>query len=409
MSNPEMRLVSKAVRERDLTPALDRGINATWFQDPQAKEVWQVAVEHWQKYGEVPTPVAVKDTLPDISLLRVEDSYEYILDEIVAWRRRGLTIELLQGAAKQIEAEDHEQALTVLSAGLSRVGDIGVEASRDVDLTQTVDKRIDEYVELKSLPGGMRGLATGFPTIDRATSGLQSGQLITVVAQPKCGKSTLAVALMKNIHNLDVATMLISFEMSNSEQAARYDAMQAGVNHTRLLRGEMTNRDEELLRRHLGSTKDLAPLYLIDDPVSASTVSGVIAKIEKYQPRVVFIDGVYLMTDEVSGEQNTPQALTNITRNLKKVAQRFQIPVVIMTQALLWKMSSKKGVTANSIGYSSSFFQDSDVILGLQFVDEDEDPTERLLKVIASRNCPNVETTLMWNWDEAKFEEVEDF
>ena len=37
------------------------------------------------------------------------------------------------------------------------------------------------------------------------------------------------------------------------------------------------------------------------------------------------------MIDEQSGEANTPQALTNITRGLKKLAQRFNKPIVIST------------------------------------------------------------------------------
>jgi hypothetical protein len=81
------------------------------------------------------------------------------------------------------------------------------------------------------------------------------------------------------------------------------------------------------------------------------------------KPDIVFVDGVYLMMDELTGEMNTPQAITNITRAMKRLAQRIDLPIIITTQTLLWKMRAGK-VTADSIGYSSSFFQDSDVILG---------------------------------------------
>jgi hypothetical protein len=58
-------------------------------------------------------------------------------------------------------------------------------------------------------------------------------------------------------------------------------------------------------------------------------------------------------------------------------------------------------VTADSIGYSSSFFQDSDVILGLEPVEEDD--SIRILKVVASRNCPPKETSLTWRWETGCF------
>jgi replicative DNA helicase len=112
------------------------------------------------------------------------------------------------------------------------------------------------------------------------------------------------------------------------------------------------------------------------------------------------------MTDEQSGEANTAQALTNITRSLKKIAQRFQRPIIITTQVLNWKM--KKGnVTADSIGYSSSFLQDADVLLGLQKEDENVEDT-RLLKVIASRNSGPAEVSLLWDWNEAQFREIDE-
>jgi hypothetical protein len=61
-------------------------------------------------------------------------------------------------------------------------------------------------------------------------------------------------------------------------------------------------------------------------------------------------------------------------------------------------------VSADSIGYSSSFFQDSDVILGLEPV-EDSDYT-RNLRVVQSRNAAPEETTITWIWDTGCFHDV---
>jgi RecA-family ATPase len=125
-----------------------------------------------------------------------------------------------------------------------------------------------------------------------------------------------------------------------------------------------------------------------------------VAKIEQLKPDIVFVDGVYLMFDQVTGESNTPQALTNITRGLKRVAQQTKLPLVITTQTLLWKMRGGK-VTADSIGYSSSFFQDSDVILGLEEVDDDD--MRRNLKVVQSRNAGPADNLIVWDWEQGCF------
>jgi replicative DNA helicase len=122
------------------------------------------------------------------------------------------------------------------------------------------------------------------------------------------------------------------------------------------------------------------------------------------QPEVLFIDGVYLMVDEQSGEANTAIALTNITRSLKRLAQQYQIPIIISTQTLEWKMN-KGQVTASSIGYSSSFFQDADILLGLQREDENVDDT-RVLKLMAGRNASPMEVSLVWDWNTGEFREI---
>ena len=118
---------------------------------------------------------------------------------------------------------------------------------------------------------------------------------------------------------------------------------------------------------------------------------------------IIFVDGVYLMIDEVTGEANTPMALTNITRSMKRLAQKHKKPIVMTTQVLTHKMRRGQ-VTADAIGYSSSFYQDSDVIFALQRQDENDD-SSRLLRIVASRNCGPAEVELLWDWEEGRFEE----
>ena len=189
------------------------------------------------------------------------------------------------------------------------------------------------------------------------------------------------------------------------EQEARYDAMRALISHQRLLTGTLTSEEEARYKKILEGLEKIDHKFWLVDSAAGATVSGIASKIQTLQPDIVFIDGVYLMVDEQSGEANTPQALTNITRGLKRLAQRFDKPIVISTQVLTWKM--KKGnVTADSIGYSSSFFQDADIILGLQREDEAVEDT-RLLKVVASRNSGSAEATLEWQWSEGRFREMD--
>lgn len=400
----EGRLLSRAIRDRDLKPLLERGVDESWFVADEHRKVFAFLREHWQKYGEVPTAVTVKDNWPSYRVLNVEDTVEYLVDQLVAFRRRQQTIRMLQDASEQIaEGHDHEGALETIASGMARISETALTVAQERHLTVDPLSRYEDYLALKNRPDGLLGVPTGFPTIDEATAGLQPGQLITFIAPPKTGKSVLAMQVMVNLHDAGHSGVLQSFEMSNDEQIFRHDAMRANVAHSRLVRGQLRPDEETRLRKMLRRLEKMPNELILTDSVSAMTVSAYAAKLESLKPAVAMVDGVYLMIDEVSGEAGTPQALTNITRALKRLAQRQNIPVIITTQVLLWKMKGKK-VSADAIGYSSSFFQDSDVILGLE-MPEDEGIDTRILKIVASRNCGPANVELEWDWEHGLFRE----
>ena len=393
----EHRLVSKVIRDRDIIPVLQRGINEEWFLDDDNKRVWNFLRKHYSEYSEVPTATTVKDHYPNYKVLDVEDTIEYLLDTMVDFRRRLLTREGLERAVEYLQSNDHNAALLAMERAVTRVNEQGILGTHEVDLSKNTEERYKLYQQL--LSEELLGIPTGFVKIDEATAGLQGGQLITIIAPPKTGKSQIALKTAINVHNFGKVPMFQSFEMNNHEQQLRHDAMRAHVDYGRLRRGKLTPEETNRYIDMLNGMENMHPFHLVD-AVNGITVSALAAKIEQLNPDIVFVDGVYLMMDELTGEMNTPQAITNITRALKRLAQRIDKPIVITTQTLLWKMRAGK-VTADSIGYSSSFFQDSDVILGLEPVEEDDQI--RLLKVVASRNCGPTETSLTWKWNTGCF------
>jgi len=393
----EHRLVSKVIRDRDLIPALERGITEAWFLDDDNKRVWAFVRKHYSEYSEVPTATTVKDHYPNFKVLDVQDNLEYLLDTMVDFRRRLLTRQGLEEAVEQLQDNDHNAALLAMEATITKVNGQGVLGTHEVDLSKNTEQRYKDYQALQNQT--FLGIPTGFEKIDEATAGLQGGQLITIIAPPKTGKSQIALQMAINTHELGKVPMFQSFEMNNHEQQQRHDAMRSHVSHGRLRRGKLLPAEEARYIFELNKMELEHSFHLVD-AVNGITVSALSAKIEQCKPDIVFVDGVYLMLDEITGEMNTPQAITNVTRALKRLAQRIDKPIVITTQTLLWKMRAGK-VTADSIGYSSSFFQDSDVILGLEPVEEDEDI--RLLKIVQSRNCPPSETAITWRWDTGCF------
>jgi replicative DNA helicase len=403
--NYENVLLSRAIQDRDLTPLFNRRVNEAWFGNDLDKRVWVFVRDHQSRYGECPSYDVINDNFPTYQFVKSEDTIDFLIDKVMESRRIVIINNSIRTAIENIEIhKDHEVALRSLQSGLSKLEEDGLNDVSDIDITFEADKRWEEYLERKNLPNGLRGYATGFSTLDRAISGVQNGQLIVLVAPPKTGKSTMALQMAHNIHMNGAVPLFQSFEMSNIEQITRYDAMRARLSHHRLTTGTLTKEEETRYHAKLRSMEILQHKFWLSQSASASTISGLANKIQTYRPNILFVDGVYLMQDEQSGEAGTPLSLTNITRSMKRLAQKYNIPIVISTQVLEWKM--RKGqVTADSIGYSSSFYQDADVLLALQREDDAVDDT-RVLKLLAGRNTSPMEVSLLWDWNTGDFREL---
>jgi replicative DNA helicase len=112
------------------------------------------------------------------------------------------------------------------------------------------------------------------------------------------------------------------------------------------------------------------------------------------------------MDDENGEPKGSPQALTNITRALKRVAQNEDIPIIGTTQVLSWKLNNKKSrkITSDSIGYTSSFAQDSDLVLGVEADPDIEN--QAIIRVVLARSAPVGEIRINWDWANMDFTEV---
>lgn len=402
--NNQAKLLSKIIQDRSLSFILENNIQESWFTDVNDNKVFRFLRDHFIKYQECPSIDVVKENFPSYELLTVEDSIHYLIDRIVEDRRKQRVVTTLSTAIECLEkSHDHEGAIRSLELGLIKLEEDGLNRSNRVEITEAAKTAIAEYEHRKNNPG-LLGIPTGFPTMDEVTSGLQPGQLVVIIAPPKTGKSTLALQMAINAHMEGKVPLFYSFEMSNDEQKSRYYSMRARISHRRLMTGSLSSDEEARFYSKVQSIQSMRDEFYFFDSSNGQTVSGIASTIQNVNPDIVFIDGTYLMIDEQTGEANTPQALTNITRSLKRLAQKINKPIVITTQVLTWKM--KKGsVSADAIGYSSSFHQDADVIFGLQREDEAVDDT-RLLKVVASRNSGLKDVSLNWSWETGQFREM---
>ena len=389
--NTEQLLISKILVDRDLTQALDANIRTEFFGSEGSRDAWDWILLYRSEYAEVPTSEAFLRKFPNFALdLSPNEPTKALIDELFANYKIRLTNQGLVEAG-QVFAETNDVDLT-LPIIQEFVSTIHADLSRsDVQLaSEIVGDLVVKYINAEE--NAMPGVPTGFQLIDEALGGLQDEQLITIIGLPKAMKSSYLLWMASTAAMHGYRAGLLSFEMSNAEQEARWLSLNAHVNLTRMQRGQLTETEQNRLHAFeavVTETEGLGELVFVHDVAGASTVSGIQSKQEQHGFDVLFVDGVYLMEDEHGEPRGSSQALTNITRGLKRLGQVAKIPIVCTTQALFSRTSKARGIEMESIGYTSSFAQDSDVLIGIDRNDTDN-PVAKL-KVIAARNALGLE------------------
>ena len=412
--DPERALISRIILDRTLAGITDSGITRVHFTDVNARKVFDYLTSYYQDHGVVPTSRELAADAPWYPLEEVvQETTGSLVSRLLQYRALDVIEEELLAATHAYEADDVQGVFTILSRTLSSLVDSQPNL-RDTNLVDTWEERLARYNS--EAPDALRGIPSGFPTIDQATQGFQKQQLVTFVGPPKAGKSTMMLLAALNAHRLGFSPLLIGFEMTNEEQEERIDSIEAHISHHRL-RGrslmkvpdpddpDKTIHERDLLRRGVHRIAARRDFWLSNDSQSTTTLTGVANKVEKYKPDLLIVDGVYMMQDENGEPPGSWKALTNISRGFKRMAQNLDLPIIITTQVLEGKMDKQRGVTSYSIGYSSSFAQDSDVIIGVEKTDV---KMVNKVKIVAARNCPNLETYVRWDWETGYFEEEKD-
>ena len=219
------------------------------------------------------------------------------------------------------------------------------------------------------------GVPTGFPDLDRLTSGLQPANLIIVAARPAVGKSTMGLDIARHAAvRAGVPTVVFSLEMSKTELVQRLMCAECTVDMQRLRTGRMEESDWTRLTRSLGKLAD-APLFIDDSP--GTTMMEIRAKCRRLKQRhglgLVVVDYLQLMQPSKRFE-NRQQEVSEISRSLKLLAKELEVPVIAISQlSRQTEARSDRRPMLSDLRESGALEQDSDVVLFI-YRDELYDP-----------------------------------
>ncbi|MBI4068228.1 replicative DNA helicase [Candidatus Kaiserbacteria bacterium] len=273
------------------------------------------------------------------------------------------------------EDRDIEEILNDAQSKVFRIANTST-LRKFTDLRTELRETWERVERLSQSKGELRGVPTGFPTLDNKLAGLQKADLIILAARPSMGKTSLALDIARRAaveHKVPVG--VFSLEMSAQQLTERMLAATSYVDAWKLRTGRgLTERDYENLQHAIG-VLDEAPIYI--DDTASNTVLAMRSTARRLKAEkglgLVVIDYLQLtMPTSTRTNDSMVQQVTEISRGLKAMARELDVPVLALSQ--LSREVEKRGgrPKLSDLRESGSIEQDADVVLFIHREDKDK-------------------------------------
>lgn len=232
------------------------------------------------------------------------------------------------------------------------------------EVFQTIERR-------HGRKGDITGVPTGYPDLDRITSGLQPSDLIIVAARPSVGKTSFCINIAHNaaLHD-NIPVLIFSLEMSKESLVERILSAEAKIDSSKLRSGFFDDAEWKELTAAAGRINE-APIFIDDS--AALTVLEIRAKARRFradrsiftepdQMGLVIVDYLQLVRSRKSYDSRERE-VAEVSRGLKALAKEVRLPVIALSQ-LRRSVEDRKDQRPqlSDLRESGAIEQDADVI-----------------------------------------------
>ena len=266
-------------------------------------------------------------------------------------------------------------------------------------IAEVLNRTIETIDQLAQNNEEITGLPTGYAALDKMTAGLQKEELIILAARPAVGKTAFALNIAQNVGTkTDRSVAIFSLEMGAESLVNRMLCAEGSIEASHLRTGQLSEEEWRNLIVAMGSLSN-ANIYIDDTPgIKISDIRARCRKLaqEKGNLGLILID--YLQLIEGTGRENRQQEVSEISRQLKKLAKELKVPVIALSQLSRGvEQRQDKRPVLSDIRESGSIEQDADIVAFLyrddyyrSEGDDDDEPEEQqnnnVIEVIIEKN-----------------------
>ena len=339
-------------------------------------DAFRFVTEYFDNYGETPSSEILCENFPTLNSSAETLNFDYALTTFqnqVMFRKIVSTFQ----TNKELLSENPKQALSQIVHGLS---DISAIYDEDIIFYNTkAEDRFDEWkqrTKKREMGDGIMGIPTPFTTLNQMGVGWLPGELIALYARPSIGKSWMCVQAAVTAVVKGFKTLLITSEMPTAQMSLRTDvvlgnAYDYNFSHMALRNGNPINEEEY---QEFLSGLDNVPLLICDHIEGESSISleSIHNLIRKYEPELVVIDGVYLITNSGRNQKAMWEQTHMLFYGLKNICLSTNTPMFISTQATKDAADVYIPPKADQVAYGDAMLRAADVVMSMCMVENED-------------------------------------
>lgn len=190
--------------------------------------------------------------------------------------------------------------------GFKEIKDVLKEAFEEIDRLSQDDSEVT-------------GLSTGYPQLDKMTTGLHEDELVILAARPAVGKTAFALNIAQNVGTqTDKTVAIFSLEMSAQSLVNRMLCAEGSIDANHLRTGQLSEEEWRNLVVAMGSLSKTS-IYIDDTAgIKISEIRAKCRRLAKEQGNLGLIVIDYLQLIEGNNRENRQQEVSDISRQLKK-------------------------------------------------------------------------------------------
>lgn len=229
------------------------------------------------------------------------------------------------------------------------------------DLVQRAMTKIED---LHARQGILTGLSTGFPDLDKMTSGFNGGEMIVIAGRPSSGKSAIAMNIAEHVSvDLNLPVGVFSLEMTADSLMLRLLCGRSRVNLHTVRDGFLAERD---VPRLTGAAGKLMAAKLYIDDSSGLSIMQLRAKArrmaQQHQIKLLVIDYLQLLHSTGRKSDNRQQEISEISGGVKSLAKELNVPVLVLSQLNRDMERDKRRPKLSDLRESGAIEQDADFV-----------------------------------------------